>query len=150
MYFVANYVNSGDVAAELSGGADGTYIFAFAASYAELCVDGRTLVAAFAVDHCYGAGGAVAGAVAAVLTVGGGNAQVGIDGRGSYLRDALCRGVDRADGSGRTDIGAARAFGQTIALGEYHPRLHETAWLKRRAQDAGRTFAHAQLARCAA
>lgn len=146
MHFSACDVDRRLGGAELCDSAHGADIFAFAAAYADFGVDGRAHVAVLAFDHKDGACGAVAGAVAAVLSVCGRDAAVGVDNGGAYLYRALLGCVDGLYRAGGANLGAACALGAAVAVGEHEPGLHESLGGERRLEHARGAFAHAELA----
>lgn len=146
MHFSACDVDCRLGGAELCDSAHGADIFAFAAAYADFGVDSRAHVAVLAFHHKDGAGGAVAGAVAAVLTVCRRDAAVGVDNGCAYLDRAFLGCVDRLYRTGGTYLGAACALGAAVAVGEHELGLHESLGGERRFEHSRGAFAHAELA----
>ena len=121
-------------------------VLAGAAADAALLVHHRTAIAGFLVFHqADGAGGAVAGAVAALHAFLH-HAESGIHaGRAHMVLRLLLLG-DSLDGPGRAEFRAAGAFRAAVAALVGHLGLHQVLEVRRRTEHVVRAFGHAQLA----
>ena len=127
-----------------------TQVLACAAPDAPLGIDGRNPdgvhVAAVGGHHQDSPRGTMAGAVAALHTVGQRNAVLPdpygmTDAGGGFLLDG-----DRSDGSRRADLRTPRALRTAVASFVGHFGLHQLLQIGRRAQHAVGTDGHAELA----
>ena len=100
-------------------------------------------------DHVYGSGGAVAGAVAAVLLVGRGEAELQVYPGPAYAYRELFVSLYGLYRIRRADIRAGRAFGPAVSVLVAHLRLQEMREVGRGPQHIVGAVAHAELARSA-
>ena len=82
----------------------------------------------------------VAGAVAAVNTIGDGDAVFLYPMCLSHFRGCLLCGINEFDGTGRTDVAALMTFLTAVAMFVAHDGLHEMEQVGGSAQDVVRTF----------
>lgn len=100
-------------------------IFARAATDAKFGVYGRTHMLFLVAYHFNSPGGTVAGAVAARLSEGGGDAFFEVDACRADFGDGFLLYADWFKCSGRTNVATSCTFGATEAFGELKYRLHE-------------------------